>query len=238
MASAKVRVLIVDDHDLFRTGLRMLLEEEGFEVEDAMSAAAGIRRARQFVPHVVVMDMHMPAMSGAQATPLVLEAAPDAAVLMLTIAADETEVLDAVRAGASSYLLKDAELPEIVAGIRAAAAGRSAISIHVAGHLLGSVRSSDPMPESRPSPSPGCGALSPREREVLVLVTEGWDNSEIAGRLHLSPSTVKNHVSRLLEKLGVDNRLQAATFAVREGLAEPEPAAAQPAWGRARSRLN
>lgn len=236
MAAAKVRVLIVDDHDLFRTGLRMLLEEEDFEVADALSAAAGIRRARQFDPQVVVMDMHMPTMSGVEATPLILEAAPDAAVLMLTIAADEAEVLDAVRAGASSYLLKDAELPEIVAGIRAAAAGRSAISIDVAGHLLGLVRSSDSLPVSQPSPSPECGALSPREREVLVLVTEGCDNSEIAGRLYLSSSTVKNHVSRLLEKLGVDNRLQAATFAVREGLAQP--AAAQPAWGRARNRLN
>ena len=217
MTSARVRVLIVDDHDLFRTGLRALLEEEGFEVADSAGGAAGIRRACGFDPQVVVMDMHMPGMSGVEATPLMLETAPDASILMLTIATDEAEVLDAVRAGASGYLLKDAELAEIAAGIRAAAAGHSTIAARVAGHLLRSVRSNDTAAPSRPSP--GGPELSQREREVLTLVTDGCDNADIAGRLYLSVSTVKNHVSRLFEKLGVDNRVQAATFAVREELA-------------------
>ena len=218
MTSARVRVLIVDDHDLFRTGLRALLEEEGFEVADSASGAAGIRRVRGFDPQVVVMDMHMPGMSGVETTPLMLEAAPQASILMLTIATDETEVLDAVRAGASGYLLKDAELSEIVAGVRAAAAGHSTIAASVAGYLLHSVRINDAGPPACPSPGP---ELSRREREVLTLVTDGCDNAEIAGRLYVSVSTVKNHVSRLFEKLGVDNRVQAATFAIREGLSGP-----------------
>ena len=219
MDAERVKVLIVDDHDLFRTGLRALLEEEGFEVTDSAGGAAGVRRACGFAPDVVVMDMHMPEMSGVEAIPLMLDAAPDASILMLTIATEETEVLDAVRAGASGYLLKDAELSEIAAGIRAAAAGHSTIAARVAGHLLLSVRTNDAAAPS--CPSPGGPELSLREREVLTLVTDGCDNAEIAGRLYVSVSTVKNHVSRLFEKLGVDNRVQAATFAVREGLSGP-----------------
>jgi two-component system nitrate/nitrite response regulator NarL len=214
--STRVRVLIVDDHDLFRTGLRVLLEQEGFELADAASAPAAILRARLFAPHVVVMDIHMPGMSGVEATPLMLEAAPDASILMLSIATSAGDVLDAVRAGASGYLLKDAELCDIVDGIRAAAAGHSTIATRVAGHLLLSVRTNDA--RSPRSPSPRGRTLSPRERDVLNLVADGCDNAEIAGRLYVSLSTVKNHVARILEKLGVDNRVQAATYAVRESL--------------------
>jgi DNA-binding NarL/FixJ family response regulator len=219
MDAKQVKVLIVDDHDLFRTGLRALLEEEGFEVTDAAGGAAGVRRACGFAPDVVVMDMHMPEMSGVEAIPLMLDAAPGASILMLTIATEGSEVLDAVRAGASGYLLKDAELSEISAGIRSAAAGHSTIAARVAGHLLLSVRTNDGAVASCPSPEGP--ELSRREREVLTLVTDGCDNAEIAGRLYVSVSTVKNHVSRLFEKLGVDNRVQAATFAIREGLAGP-----------------
>ena len=228
-------MLIVDDHDLFRTGLRALLEEEGFEVADSTGGAAGIRRARSFDPQVVVMDMNMPGMSGVEATPLMLEAAPDASILILTIANDQAEVLDAVRAGASGYLLKDAELAEIVAGIRAAAAGHSSIAAEVAGHLLASVRTHDAVTASAPPPEGP--VLSCRESEVLTLVTHGCDNAEIGRRLYMSPSTVKNHVSRLLEKLGVDNRVQAATFAVRRGLSDPELAVSRNGRERASARI-
>jgi two-component system, NarL family, nitrate/nitrite response regulator NarL len=221
MEQERVKVLIVDDHDLFRTGLRALLEEEGFEVIDASGGAAGIRLARSFAPQVVVMDINMPGMSGVEATRLMLETVPEASVLMLTIATEEPDVLDAVRAGASGYLLKDAELSEIVAGIRAAAAGQSTIAARVAGHLLHSVRTNDPGRPTAASPRVEGPPLSPREREVLSLVSDGCDNADIAGRLYVSPSTVKNHVSRLFEKLGVDNRVQAATFAIREGLCHP-----------------
>ena len=215
-----IRVLIVDDHDLFRTGLRALLEEAGFEVADSASGPAAIRRAPSFAPDVVVMDMSMPGMSGVEATPLVLEASPLASILMLTFATDDTRVVDAVRAGASGYLLKDAELAEITAGIRAAAAGHCAIAPRVASALLQSVRSFDsrlPGPEAPTGPD-----LSIREQQVLGLLSEGCDNPEIAARLYLSQSTVKNHVSKLLEKLQVDNRVQAATYAVRHGLSHVE----------------
>ena len=212
-----IRVLVVDDHDLFRTGLRAILEDQGFEVTDASSGPAAVRRAKGFAPDVVVMDMNMPEMSGVEATPLVLEAAPQASVLMLTIATDDARVLAAIRAGASGYLLKNAPLDEIAAGVRAAAAGESAIAPRVAVALIASVRSAAADGEATAPPAVAV-KLTPREREVLTLLVDGYDNGEIARRLYLSPSTVKNHVSKLLERLGVDNRIQAATFATRNGL--------------------
>ena len=218
--NTNVRVLVVDDHDLFRTGLRSLLEEEGFTVADSSGGEAAVRRAASFGPDVVVMDMNMPGMSGIEATPLVLEAAPAASVLMLTIATDESRVFDAVRAGASGYLLKDAELSDIVAGVRAAAAGHSAVAPKVAGALLASVRRQDADRDGGPGSLQV--DLSARERSVLELLTRGCDNAEIAQRLFLSQSTIKSHVSRLLEKLGVENRVQAATFAVRNGLVDTD----------------
>ena len=219
MSTARpTRVLVIDDHDLFRTGLRALLEDEGYEVTDAVSGPAGVRRAPSFRPDVVVMDMNMPGMSGIEATPLVLEAAPDASVLVLTIATDDRHVIDALRAGASGYLLKNAELTEIVAGIEAAAAGHSAIAPRVAGRLVASVRESAPQPVAATPPQ--VLTLTERERAVLALLTRGCDNADIAQHLHVSPSTVKSHVSRVLDKLGVDNRIQAAAFAIRHGLDE------------------
>jgi two-component system, NarL family, nitrate/nitrite response regulator NarL len=211
-----VRVLIVDDHDLFRTGLRSLLEEDGFEVAASASGPAAVRRVGAFAPDVVVMDMNMPGMTGVEATPLVLEAAPRTSVLMLTIATDDTRVLAAIRAGASGYLLKDAELPEIAAGIRAAAAGDCVISPRVAGALLRSVRSFESGPAKHVA-RPEAPDLSAREQQVLNLLSDGCDNAAIAERLFLSQSTVKNHVSKLVEKLGVDNRIQAAIYAMRNG---------------------
>ena len=209
------RLLIVDDHDLFRTGLRTLLEEEGFEVRDADNGRSGVALGRSFEPDVVVMDMHMPEMSGIEATRLLLQTRPESVVLMLTVAGDDAQVLEAVRAGASGYLLKDATLEEIVAGVRAAAAGHVAIAPRVAGALVASVRSS-----AGTAPLPPRPELSARERDVLNLMAAGLDNREIGRQLSLSPSTVKQHVSRLLEKFGVENRVQAVAFAIRSGLVE------------------
>src|SRR5919108_4399104 len=127
-ADDALRVLVVDDHELFRTGLRALLEEEGFVGADSPSGEAALAVLPAFQPHVVVMDLNMPGMSGIEATARVLEAMPGTAVLMLTINRDDERVLAAVRAGASGYLLKDAELDEIVAGVRAAAAGRPVLA--------------------------------------------------------------------------------------------------------------
>jgi DNA-binding NarL/FixJ family response regulator len=211
----RMRVLIVDDHDLFRTGLRTLLAEEGFEVRDAFSGKAALALCRTFNPAVVVMDLNMPEMSGIEATRLLLRERPDAAVLMLTVNEEDERVLDAVRAGSCGYLLKDAPLEEIVAGIRAAAQGYSAISPRIAGALIASVRGASPAPER-----PAAPALSERERQVLTLLAMGCDNAEIGKRLYVSHSTVKSHVSRVLEKLGAENRVQAAVYAIRSGLVD------------------
>jgi DNA-binding NarL/FixJ family response regulator len=211
---SSVRLVLVDDHDLFRTGLRTLLEEEGFEVEDASGGEAAVRLCRAFRPQVVVMDMNMPGMSGVEATRRVLDVHPETVVLMLTVAAEDEAVLEAIRVGASGYLLKEAKLAEIVAGIKAAAAGRSPISPRVAGALVASVRDRG----RRNGSSPPSMSLTTRERAVLALLVEGYDNSGIAARLFVSPSTVKNHISNLLVKLGVENRVQAVAYAIRHGL--------------------
>jgi DNA-binding NarL/FixJ family response regulator len=211
---SRPRLLLVDDHDLFRSGLRALLDDSGFEVRDAAGGRAAIELARTYRPDVVIMDMQMPGMSGIEATRGVLEVQPDAVVLMLTVAADEESVLEAIRAGASGYLLKEARLPEIVAAVNAAAEGRSPIAPRVAGALVDSIRRRPVVPKGHA----GVSSLTGRERAVLALLADGYDNGEIARRLFVSQSTVKNHVSSLLDKLGVDNRVRAAAFAVRHGL--------------------
>jgi two-component system nitrate/nitrite response regulator NarL len=214
----RLRVLLVDDSELLRTGLRSLLAPEDLDLADSASGEAAIRRVRSFRPHVVLMDVHMPGMSGIEATRLVLEAAPGTAVMMFTGSSDCAEMLEAVHAGASGYLLKDADIAEIVRAIRATAAGYSAIAPQVAGALLANVRE-NLIASERTSPVAEL-ALSAREKDVLALLAAGCDNVEIGRRLYISPSTVKNHVSRLLEKLGVDNRVQAAGYAIRHGLAD------------------
>jgi DNA-binding NarL/FixJ family response regulator len=214
---AVIRALIVDDHDLFRRGLRELLEEQGIRViGEAASGRDAIALAARARPDVVVMDLGLPRLSGVDATRELVAADPDARVLVLTVSADERTVLDALIAGASGYLLKDATIEEIAAGVRAAAAGESFVSPRVAHHVLGRLRghagvTSDPMPDDT--------RLSERELEILRLVAEGCDNDQIAESLVLSPRTVKNHVSSILTKLDMDNRVQAAVFAVRKGLA-------------------
>jgi DNA-binding NarL/FixJ family response regulator len=211
-----MRVLLVDDHELFRTGLRSLLEEQGFEVQDAADGAAAVEVCADFRPDVVLMDMNMPGMSGVEATRRVLAIDPGVAVLMLTVAADDEAVLEAVRAGASGYLLKDTQLGDIVAGVRAAAGGSSPIAPGVAGALLASVREHGRQPGAASAVQ-----LTDRERAVLALLVDGLDNQEIASRLYISPSTAKNHIANLFEKLGVENRVQAAAYAIRHGLDRP-----------------
>lgn len=214
-----VRVLVVDDHDGFRTGLRTLLEAEGLDVADAPSGDAALQQLHWRPADVVVMDLNMPGMSGVEATRRVLEQSPETAVLVLTGAADEESVLAAVRAGAHGYLVKDADLAVIVAGIRAAASGESAVSPQVAGRLLSRLRESG----ARPSPEPvSIPELSERERAILTLLARGCDNAQIGERLFLSSSSVKSQVSTLLRKLGVENRVQAAVYAIRRGLVAPE----------------
>jgi DNA-binding NarL/FixJ family response regulator len=184
------------------------------------SGEAALRRVPSFAPDVAVMDVSLPGMSGIEVTCRIREAAPTTAVVILTLLADDDLVLQAVRAGASGYLLKNAELEHITAGIRSAAAGHSPFSPRVARALVDHVRLS--REEETAVAAPDAHRLSERERQVLALLARGCDNAEIGRRLFVSPSTVKNHVSRVLEKLAVDNRVQAAIYAVRHRLVEDQ----------------
>ncbi|MFL5937538.1 MAG: response regulator [Gaiellaceae bacterium] len=211
-----LRVLLVDDHDLFRTGLRNLLEEQGVDIiGEAGDGAVAVTQVRELAPDVVVMDLNMPGMTGVEATRQVTAIAPLTRVLVLTISDHDSDVLDAILAGACGYLMKDASIEELMAGIRAAAIGESLISSHIAGKVLQRVRATSSQPEMAETIRT---ELSDREIEVLKLIANGKDNAMIAGELHISPKTVKNHISNILMKLQIENRIQAAVYAVRSGI--------------------
>ncbi len=211
-----LRVLLVDDHDLFRTGLRNLLEEEGVLVAgEAGTGAEALRMVEELAPDVVVMDLNMPGMTGVEATHQIASLAPLARVLVLTISDQDGDVMDAILAGACGYLLKDSSIGELMQGIRAAAVGESLISPTIASKVLQRVRASSPVPDIAEQIQT---QLSEREIEVLKLIANGRDNADIAGQLHISPKTVKNHISNILMKLQIENRIQAAVYAVRSGL--------------------
>jgi DNA-binding NarL/FixJ family response regulator len=211
------RVLLVDDHDLFRTGLATLLEEQGLAVVgQAANGADAVRSANELAPDVVVMDLNLPGITGVEATRRIVGASPLTRVVVLTISDRDEDVVAAILAGACGYLLKDASVQDVVRGIEAAAIGESLISPHIAAKVLQHVRANSASPES-----PGESShteLSERELEVLRLAASGHDNAEIARQLHISPKTVKNHISNILMKLQLENRIQAAVYAVRSGL--------------------
>jgi DNA-binding NarL/FixJ family response regulator len=211
-AEKPITVVLVDDHALYRSGLRELLEARGIEVAgEAPTAEAGLRLVEQHAPDVAIMDLSLPGMSGVAAIRCMAASAPRTRVLVLTVSASEADVLDAVLVGGSGYLLKDTPIEQIVAGVRAAAVGEAMISPRMAATLLERVRAGGP-PEG-PSPA---SVLSDREKDVLRLVASGKENDEIARELFISPHTVKNHISSILLKLQVANRIQAAVRAVRE----------------------
>jgi DNA-binding NarL/FixJ family response regulator len=211
-----IRVLLVDDHDLFRNGLRNLLEEQGVEVVgEAASGIEALQHVREAAPDVVVMDLNMPGMSGVEATRHISRDAPLARVVVLTISDQEQDVMDAILAGACGYLLKDASIQDLMKGLEAAAVGESLISPHIAGKVLQHVRATTAAPEAAATIRT---ELSDREIQVLKLIANGKDNAVIAGELHISPKTVKNHISNILMKLQIENRIQAAVYAVRSGI--------------------
>ena len=211
-----LRVLIVDDHDLFRTGLRNLLEEQGVQVVgEAASGAEAVKIVRELAPDVVVMDLNMPGMGGVDATRHITGVAPLTRVVMLTISEEDSDVMDAILAGACGYLLKDSSIQDLMAGIRAASLGESLISPNIAAKVLQRVRATSTQPEIANTIR---AELSDREIEVLKLIANGKDNAVIAADLHISPKTVKNHISNILMKLQIDNRIQAAVYAVRSGI--------------------
>lgn len=205
-----IRVLIVDDHSVVRQGLRMFLgsDPELDIVGEARDGAEALNLARQLQPAVVLMDLLMPIMDGIQATAAIRRELPDVEVVALTSVLEDGAVIDAMRAGAIGYLLKDTDAAELRRAIKAAAAGQVQLSPEAAARLLREVRT----PEQTVEP------LTSRETDVLRLLAQGRSNKEISQALNISEQTVKTHVSHILDKLGVPSRTQAALYAVRVGL--------------------
>jgi DNA-binding NarL/FixJ family response regulator len=205
-----IRVLVVDDHAVVREGLRTFLElQDGIEVAgEAADGEEAIEAAERLGPDVVLMDLVMPALDGLAAMRVLRERVPGARVIVLTSFADDEKLLPALRAGAAGYLLKNAEPQELARAVRAAHAGEALLDPHVAARLVDALAG-----EKEP-----LDQLTPREREVLQLIGLGFSNKRIAQELRLSEKTVKTHVGHVLAKLGVDDRTQAAVFAVRAGL--------------------
>jgi DNA-binding NarL/FixJ family response regulator len=218
-----IRVLIADDHALFRRGLEMVLkEEDGIElVGQASDGAEAVQIAGESVPDVVLMDIRMPKTTGIEAARAMKEVAPSAKIVMLTISDEEEDLFEAIRAGASGYLLKDIPLDEVAAAVRAVHGGQSLINPSMAGKLLTEFatlarRDAEEEP-SKHAPAP---KLTEREMEVLRLVARGMNNRDIAKELFISENTVKNHVRNILEKLQIHSRMEAVMIAVREKLIE------------------
>jgi len=211
-------VLVVDDHALFRRGLIMVLEsEEGVEVvAEAEDGDEAVAKAEEFAPDVVLMDVRMPKTSGIDATRQIADVIPTAKILMLTVSDEEEDLFEAIKAGASGYLLKEISIEEVADAIRAVVEGQSLISPSMASKLLTEFNSLAKRAEEKQNiPTP---RLTDRELEVLKLVAQGMSNREIAGQLFISENTVKNHVRNILEKLHLHSRMEAVVYAVREKL--------------------
>ncbi len=211
-----LRVLIVDDEELVRTGLQMILEAEDDIVVagHAVDGANAVRRAQELVPDVVLMDIRMPGMDGLEATRRILSGQSGVKVVILTTFDLDEHVYEALRAGASGFLLKDVPAHQLVHAVRVAAAGDALLAPSVTRRLIASI--------APPGPSPVLASslpdLTAREFEVLSLLAEGLSNGEIATQLFVSDATVKTHVAHILNKLGVRDRVQAVVIAYRSGL--------------------
>lgn len=209
-ASQPIRVMLVDDHAMVRRGLATFLKifDDLQLVGEAESGEAAIKLCSEVLPDVILMDMVMPDMNGAAATRAIRKQFPQVQVIALTSFKEGDLVKNALEAGAIGYLLKDISADELVRAIRAANVGRATLSTEAAQALV----------ESTNQPSlPGLD-LTEREREVLALMIEGLNNTQIAGKLSVSPSTIKSHVSNILSKLGVTSRTEAVTLALRSRL--------------------
>jgi two-component system, NarL family, response regulator LiaR len=209
-------VVLVDDHDLFRAGLRNLLEDQGVHViAEAATGREALRHVRELTPEVVLMDLNMPDMGGVEATREIARIAPLTRVVVLTISDRDGDILEAILAGACGYLLKDSSIDDLLRGITAAAMGEALIAPQIAEKVLRELRAARPAAREAERLRT---ELTERELEVLRLIANGRDNSQIAAELHISAKTVKNHISNILMKLHIDNRIQAAVYAVRSGI--------------------
>ena len=213
-----IQVLLVDDHDLFRKGLGMLLaREKGFEVVgEAQNGDEAFKKARELMPDIVLMDVYMPGCDGLTATRRIKKALPSVKVVILTVSEEDKNIFEAVKCGAHGYLLKKIEHKELVEMLRGVFRGEAPISRVTATKILNEYaeqiqRGPQEIPEEK---------LSPKEQEVLELLTKGLTNKEIGNKLGITENTIKNHLKNILAKLHLENRVQAATFALQKKLSE------------------
>ncbi|WP_326648937.1 MULTISPECIES: response regulator transcription factor [unclassified Streptomyces] len=213
-AEDPVRVFLVDDHEVVRRGLTDLLDTEPdiTVVGDAGSAEQALARGPALRPHVAVLDVRLPDGDGIGVCRELRSRMPELACLMLTSFDDEDALLDAIMAGASGYVLKQIKGSDLVSAVRTVASGQSMLDPATTARLMSSLRAEPNDPDAVP---PALAGLSPRERDILALIGEGLTNRQIGKRLYLSEKTVKNHISRLLAKLGVHRRVQAAVLATQ-----------------------
>ena len=215
-----IRVLVVDDHALFRRGLEIVLaQEDGIEVVgEAGDGAEAVEKTGNLLPDIVLMDIRMPRRGGIDACRAIKDVVPSARIIMLTISDEEADLYEAIKAGATGYLLKEISIEEVADAVRAVAGGQSLISPSMASKLLtefaSMIKKED---EKQQVPAP---RLTDRELEVLKLVARGLNNRDIAKQLFISENTVKNHVRNILEKLQLHSRMEAVVYAVREKLLE------------------
>jgi DNA-binding NarL/FixJ family response regulator len=212
----KIRILIADDHPLFRDGLKVLLAaSDDLELSaEAESGEAAVRLASEHKPDLILMDVNMPGINGIEATRQIIAALPGANILMLTMFDDDHSVFAAIRAGARGYILKGAKRDEMLRAIQAAASGEAIFSPAIAARMM------DFFANFRPAqlPENAFPELTEREREILTLLARDYKNAEIAEELVLSPKTVRNHVSNILNKLQLADRTEAARRARNAGL--------------------
>jgi len=218
----KIRILVVDDHTLFRRGLTALLQRDAqFEVVgDAADAGEAQRRALELQPDVILLDNHLPGVNGVDALPALREVAPGVKVLMLTVSEDERDLAAALRGGACGYLLKTIEGDALSHAIRRAMRGDSVVAEEMTGKLIAAFRdaASPPVLPAPASPPSRLESLSPREHDILRGIALGQGNKEIARSLGIAETTVKIHVQHILRKLDVSSRVQAAVIAAEHDL--------------------
>lgn len=217
--ASKIHILLIDDHTLFRRGLKFLLSQQtDFDVVgEANDGLEGIKLVEQLKPDVVLLDLDMPMMNGKEALPQLLNAHEDLTVLMLTVSEDSADLTECMQLGASGYLLKNIEVDFLLNSIRKAVNGDNVLSPEMMGKLFVHLRKSSSEIEKQ-----GIEILTPREKETLIWLAKGKSNKVIASEMNLAESTVKVHVQNVLRKLNLNSRVQAALYAVESGLIAKE----------------